>query len=115
MQPKQVTQFRKQLLALKDELMGALAATADDRKPVALDQSAVGRLSRSDALQMQQMALEASRRRERQLIGVGHALERMDDQSYGVCVDCDEDINVRRLEVDPIATRCIQCADAASR
>ena len=37
--------------------------TENERKPVALDQSMVGRLSRMDALQNQAMALEAERRR----------------------------------------------------
>lgn len=114
MHPEQITQFRKQLIALKDELIGALATTANDIKPVVLDQAAVGRVSRGDAMQMQQMALESSRRREGQLIGVDQALKRLEKQIYGVCVDCDEDINVRRLEIDPTALRCIKCAEALS-
>jgi DnaK suppressor protein len=115
MTPEQHTQFRKQLLALKEELIGVLATTADDIKPVALDQAAVGRVSRGDAMQRQQMALESSRRRELQLVSVDKALKRLDDQGYGICIDCDEEINVRRLEIDPTATRCIKCAEANSR
>jgi DnaK suppressor protein len=115
MHPEQIIQFRKQLIALKDELIGALANTANDIKPVVLDQAAVGRVSRGDAMQMQQMALESSRRRERRLISVDQALKRLEKQIYGICVDCDEDINVRRLEVDPTAIRCIKCAEALSR
>jgi DnaK suppressor protein len=115
MTPEQLAQFRKQLLALKQELIGILASTADDIKPVALDQAAVGRVSRGDAMQRQQMALESSRRRELQLVSVEKALKRLDDLSYGICIDCDEAINVRRLEIDPTATRCIKCAEAHSR
>jgi len=103
------------LIALKDELIEALAATTNDIKPVVLDQAAVGRVSRGDAMQVQQMALESSRRRECQLISVGQALKRLEKQSYGICVDCDEDINVRRLEIDPTAIRCIKCAEALSK
>ena len=115
MHPEQIIQFRKQLIALKDELIGALATTANDIKPVVLDQAAVGRVSRGDAMQMQQMALESSRRRERRLISVDQALKRLEKQIYGICVDCDEDINVRRLEIDPTAIRCIKCAEALSK
>ena len=115
MHPEQIIQFRKQLIALKDELIGALAKAENDIKPVVLDQAAVGRVSRNDAMQMQQMALESSRRRERRLISVDQALKRLEKQIYGICVDCEEEINVRRLEIDPIAIRCIKCAEALSR
>lgn len=114
MQPKQAALFRARLIALRDELVAAKADTADDVKPVELDQAAVGRVSRGDAMQVQQMALESARRRERRLVGVEHALQRLDQGRYGICADCEEDIDVRRLEVDPAAVRCIKCAEALS-
>jgi DnaK suppressor protein len=103
------------LLILKDGLIEGLSINENDSKPVVLDQAAVGRVSRGDAMQMQQMALESSRRRERQLIGVKQALLRLEKQSYGICVDCEEVINVRRLEIDPTAIRCIKCAEAGCK
>jgi DnaK suppressor protein len=115
MRPEQLTQFHKQLVTIKDELIEALAGNVNDIKPVVLDQAAFGRVSRGDAMQMQQMALESSRRRERRLISVEQALKRMEKQIYGICVDCDEDINVRRLEIDPTVTRCIKCAGALTK
>ena len=41
------------------------------------------------------------------------ALQRIDDGSYGVCVDCGDDIAMARLEAMPTAVRCINCATAA--
>jgi len=114
MHPDQITQFREQLKALKSELIGAMANAANDIRPVALDQAAVGRVSRGDAMQMQQMALESSRRRERRLMSVDQGLKRLENQTYGVCVDCDEEININRLEIDPTAIRCIKCAERLS-
>jgi DnaK suppressor protein len=38
------------------------------------------------------------------------ALNRIEDGSYGLCRDCDEPINPKRLEFDPTALRCIDCA-----
>ncbi len=78
---------------------------------VELDQTRVGRLSRMDAMQMQQMALEMSRRQQRQLGALENALRRIDGGDFGRCFECDEDINPKRLEIDPIATLCISCAE----
>ena len=115
MHSEQIIQFRNQLITLREELIGTLATTTNDIKPVALDQNAVGRVSGVDAMQMQQMALESFRRRERQLINVEKAIKRTDKNSFGICIDCDEDINVRRLEIDPTAIRCIKCAEEISK
>src|SRR3546814_3819843 len=53
MTPEQREHFRQRLLALKREL-GATEATASDAaKPVELDQTSVGRVSRMDAMQGQ--------------------------------------------------------------
>lgn len=41
---------------------------------------------------------------------VEQALQRLDEGSYGVCVDCGQPIPVERLEVRPFADRCVPCA-----
>ena len=38
------------------------------------------------------------------------ALRRIAEGTYGVCVQCGADIDPKRLEALPIATRCISCA-----
>ena len=78
-----------------------------------LDQTKVGRLSRMDAMQSQAMAQAAQRQRLETLRRVELALARLERGEYGLCVDCDEPINPKRLEVDPAAERCIGCAEAA--
>ncbi|MFP6581549.1 MAG: TraR/DksA family transcriptional regulator [Candidatus Hydrogenedentota bacterium] len=45
------------------------------------------------------------------LNAVADALQRIDDGTYGKCVDCDGKIPVKRLEVFPAAKRCIQCKE----
>jgi DnaK suppressor protein len=42
---------------------------------------------------------------------VDEALERMDEGTYGICVDCGEEINEARLEVRPLSIRCVECAE----
>lgn len=77
---------------------------------VELDQSKVGRLSRMDALQAQAISQERERRREQELRRIDAALQRIDNDDYGYCLECDEPIAKQRLEFDPAVTLCIQCA-----
>lgn len=77
---------------------------------VELDQQAVGRLSRMDALQNQAMAKAQQVRRDAEVAGLSAALARIDDDEFGYCEDCGDEIAVRRLELNPTVTRCISCA-----
>ena len=87
---------------------------ADSREAadtVALDQSNVGRLSRMDAMQAQQMAQETARLRQLQLQKIDNALRRMDSEDYGYCFKCGGEIGAARLDFDPASTRCMDCMD----
>ena len=101
---------KKQLEAHRKELLARVELTEDDRKPVELDQSQVGRLSRMDAMQVQEMALEQERRREIELKKIDAALHRIKEGEYGICTHCGEDISPKRLEFDPAVPLCVDCA-----
>lgn len=101
--------FKSRLLALKKELQETSRSSAESQKPVQLDQQSVGRLSRMDAMQGQQMAQATERRRAQHQLQVEEALRRIEEDDYGYCVDCGEAINTKRLAVDPTALRCIEC------
>jgi len=101
---------RKGLRAKQAELEATTATSAESRKPVELDQQSVGRLSRMDALQVQAMANETERRRRTELKRIEAALERIDEGEYGWCIACGEEIAPKRLELDPAASQCIDCA-----
>jgi DnaK suppressor protein len=108
-------EMRARLLELREELE-SLAATSDQSSGVVeLDQTRVGRLSRMDALQAQAMAKASGRRREVTLQNISRALARIDSGEYGLCHRCDEPIHRKRLEFDPAAQLCIQCAERAER
>ncbi|MFC3118290.1 TraR/DksA family transcriptional regulator [Jhaorihella thermophila] len=77
---------------------------------VQLDQQSVGRLSRMDALQNQAMAKAQQARRDLESRRLRAALARIDEGEFGWCEDCGEEIPIRRLELDPAATRCVSCA-----
>jgi RNA polymerase-binding transcription factor len=100
------------LLSRQEELQSIMLASIEDSRPVELDQSRVGRLSRMDALQGQAMAQETERRRQNELSRIDAALMRVESGDYGFCTNCDEKISEKRLELDPSAPLCIDCATA---
>mgnify|MGYP000247623093 CR=1 FL=1 len=107
----QCKQSLLQLQKEQQELEKEFAAAGDT---VMLDQSSVGRLSRMDAMQGQQMALEASRRREMMAEKIEGSLRRVESEEFGTCFYCEEEIDFKRLEADPTNTRCLKCAASES-
>ena len=105
-----VKALKAKLIAHREELQRVESAGADARRPVELDQTRIGRLSRMDALQDQAMALETDRRRRLEIERIEAALKRIEDGDYGYCLICGEDIPAKRLELDPATPVCIDCA-----
>jgi len=103
-------EFRKALDRLAAQIRVADADSIGERAPVELDQQAVGRLSRMDALQVQAMAMETSRRRATELRRITAALVRIDEGEFGYCLKCGDEIAARRIELDPATPLCIGCA-----
>ena len=96
---------------MRAELQALEETTRGSDETVELDQSRVGRLSRMDAMQAQQMALETGRRRKQQLKKIEGALRRIETGDYGYCFICGEEIDARRLAIDPTVSRCMDCVD----
>ena len=48
-----------------------------------------------------------------QLRNVRAAIRRIEEDSFGTCQECDEDIHPKRLAAVPWATFCIRCQEAA--
>ncbi len=106
-------QFRELVLARRASLLETAKYAGDADPGMELDQTRVGRLSRMDAMQIQEMNLETERRRQRELRLLDAALERLDQGEYGECFECGEAIHPGRLQADLTATLCIRCASRA--
>lgn len=92
------------------ELRDLSTVSKEGRAPVELDQQSVGRLSRMDAMQQQSMDIAREDRRQARLQVLVAALGRLDEDEYGYCLRCGEDIPAARLDVDPAVTLCVGCA-----
>ena len=107
----------EQRAALEEALVRALAklersmrTTDEALKPVKLDQTAVGRLSRIDSLQNQGLTRNLRGREQAKLGQIATAFQRMEAGSYGVCVECGGEIPFARLEVFPETPTCTACS-----
>lgn len=77
---------------------------------VELDQQAIGRLSRMDALQNQAMAKAQQANRDLEVRRLQAALTRIREGEFGYCEDCGDEIPNARLGLDLAATKCVSCA-----
>lgn len=102
--------YQPLLESIAEELRRRLATTDESQAPVAPDR-AIGRLTRVDAMQAQQVALAMRRRQEQRLQRVEHALALIARGEYGACTRCREDIDPARLAVAPDTFVCVACAE----
>ncbi len=106
----QVAELREELERQLVRLERSMRVTEEAARPVQLDQTAVGRLSRMDAMQNQALTKNLQ---ERELIKHAlliEALERLDAGTYGTCSECAGAIAFDRLFVYPEAPNCATCA-----
>jgi len=108
-----IEHFRDLLTRRHAELLELSARSAADASTVEADQQRIGRLSRADALQTQAMSQETLRLRNAELAKVSGALTRIEEGDYGQCLRCGKTVAQGRLEVDPSASLCIDCANKA--
>ncbi|MEO1161516.1 MAG: TraR/DksA C4-type zinc finger protein [Pseudomonadota bacterium] len=88
--------------------------SSSSRRAVELDQQSVGRLSRMDAMQRQAMAQAQERARTAELARLDQAMRRLEDGEYGWCATCGDKIAAARLDVDPAAAVCVECASGGN-
>ena len=60
-----------------------------------------------------EMAMQSLDRRAGLVRQLRSALDRIEDGTYGICRECEEEIAPKRLKAIPWAQLCIQCQEAA--
>lgn len=111
--PDQVTELRAELDRQLRRLERSMEVTAEALRPVELDQTAVGRLSRMDSIQNHSVSRNLREREKARLAQLVEAVSRLERGTYGICTRCEAPIPFERLFVFPEAPSCSACADAA--
>jgi DnaK suppressor protein len=107
---QQLDELRGELDRQLRKLERSMRTTTRALKPVQLDQSAVGGLSRIDNLQTQGLTKGLQEREQAKLGQIAEALKRMEAGTYGRCVECSDPIGFERLLIFPEAPNCSRCA-----
>jgi len=100
--------------AMLESKQAELSAGLRNREDIAIEKT-------PDAIDEVQLAGErelAIRNLDREsnlLRNVRGALGRVADGSYGICMHCEEDIKIKRLDAVPWTKYCIKCQEAADR
>jgi DnaK suppressor protein len=106
--------LRHALIEERTRLVEFLRTSKEGAKPVGLDEP-IGRLSRMDAIQQQQMTKANRSSFETKLRQIQAALDAFDKDEYGFCRSCEEPIEYRRLKARPETPFCLECQDARER
>lgn len=100
---------RKKLMDMRQALIKESKAEIGklvEKYEGASDEGDLAEVTTSDTMQ----AANLTRHRAR-LKAINEALLSIDEGTYGVCVDCGEDIPVARLSAMPFALRCVDCQE----
>jgi DnaK suppressor protein len=57
------------------------------------------------------MALRLQERQTQLLQKIDRALGKIEEGSFGLCEQCEEQLNINRLRARPVATLCISCKE----
>jgi DnaK suppressor protein len=113
MSKEQLDHFRQILNTWKRDLMHEVDRTVLHMK----DEAANFPDPNDRATQESEFSLELrTRDRERKLIRkIDEAIKRIEDGTYGYCVETGEEIGIKRLEARPVATLCVEAQERRER
>lgn len=95
---KRLIQFEEQIVELKDL-----------SKPIEPD-CAIGRVSRMDAINNQSISQSQLAKKLLQKNGLEAALDNMDQDDFGKCINCGQAIQLGRILIMPESRKCVNCS-----
>jgi DnaK suppressor protein len=110
---KQQDYFRKLLNDQLEELLEKLGMTVDELSTNS--EFFPDPTDRASAETDINFGLRVRDREQKLIIKIQQALKRLDNNTFGICERCGENIDLKRLEARPVTTLCIDCKTEQER
>ena len=103
------TEIEQQIKEKIQKLEKEIETLKDLTKPISPD-SAIGRVSRMDAINNKSVNEAALRKKKSQLSALKDTLKNIDDPDFGKCIKCGMPIPLGRIMIMPESKKCVRCA-----
>ncbi len=110
MDKKKIDYFKKRLETRQQELRRMVSRTEQDGRAVD-EESTQDIADRAASSYNKEFLFHQSNNDRQLLLMVDNALGRMREGSFGECISCGEEINMKRLEAVPWTRHCIECQE----
>ncbi len=110
MDKKRLEYYKKRLLTRRDELVKTITRTEEEGRQ-ADDDPTVDLADKAANSYTKEFLFSLSNTERDMLQMVDEALARIDSRRFGVCVSCEEEMNLKRLEAVPWARLCLTCQE----
>ena len=110
MDKKRLEYYKKKLLTRRDELVKTIVRTEEEGRQA--DDDPTVDLADKAANSYTKEFLFGQTNSDRTILNlIDEALKRIRNNEYGLCANCQEELQQKRLEAVPWAKHCISCAE----
>ena len=110
MKTKEVEEFRKTLTKERNSVIQKANRTLSEESTLDLAEMP-DEIDQASAEYNQSFVFRLRDREKYYLSKIDKALQKIKDGTFGVCEECEEPINLKRLQVRPVTTLCIRCKE----
>ena len=103
--------IKEQIILDIESLKKQIDQLKEKSKPITPDCSQCD-LERSEALLDAEVMNKILNGSITRLAGLKHALSQVDSPSFGICIECENEIPIERLKIRPESLRCVACENA---
>jgi DnaK suppressor protein len=109
MKDNEINKMKTLISGIIEELIKSIVYLKEAIKPIE-PSCALGRLTRMEAIGEKGVNEAMLSKSKARLIRLENAIKRIETGNYGICVKCNKDIPIGRLEAVPEALICVNCS-----
>jgi DnaK suppressor protein len=110
MDKKKVESFKKRLIAKQEELLRLVIKREKDGRE-ADGEATQDSADKAANSYTKEFLFKQSDENRRLLVLISEALGRIKADTYGLCVECEDEVQQKRLEAVPWARHCLDCQE----